>query len=47
MRTNEVMELTRAQLEAEARRLGYRPEPEDTDADLRSVLLEWQYRKVA
>jgi len=47
MSIQEVNGLNRAQLEAEARRLGYAVSEDDTDGDLRSVILEWQYRKAA
>ena len=47
MSIQEVNGLNRAQLEAEARRLGYPVSADDTDGDLRSVILEWQYRKAA
>ena len=47
MSNEELNELTRAQLEAEARRLGYRVERDDPDEELRSMIHNGPLRKAA
>jgi len=47
MTMQELNDLSRRQLEAEAIRRGYRPDPDDTDEDLRSVIHQRDQRKAA